>query len=46
MLTDAMPTESTNTQYEKSMLAMVVFGLGEMLGCFFIGVVVDRRGSK
>lgn len=28
------------------MLAMVVFGLGELLGCFFIGYIVDKYGSK
>jgi predicted MFS family arabinose efflux permease len=25
---------------------MVLFGVGEVLGCFFIGYVVDRFGSK
>jgi len=28
------------------MLAMVLFGLGEILGCFYIGIIVDRYGSK
>jgi predicted MFS family arabinose efflux permease len=28
------------------MLAMVLFGVGEVLGCFFIGFTVDRFGSK
>jgi len=28
------------------MLAMVLFGVGEILGCFFIGFIVDRKGSK
>ena len=28
------------------MLAMVLFGLGEVLGCFFIGAFIDRVGSK
>jgi len=28
------------------MMAMVVFGFGEMLGCFFTGYVIDKRGSK
>jgi predicted MFS family arabinose efflux permease len=28
------------------MLAMVVFGVGEVMGCFFIGQVIDRFGSK
>ncbi len=25
---------------------MVFFGVGEVLGCFFIGQVIDRLGSK
>ena len=25
---------------------MVAFGVGEVLGCFFIGSIVDRFGSK
>ena len=29
-----------------SMLAMVGFGVGEIFGCFFIGVIVDKFGSK
>lgn len=28
------------------MLAMVLFGVGEILGCFFIGYIVDKKGSK
>ena len=24
---------------------MILFGLGEILGCFFIGAIVDRYGS-
>jgi len=28
------------------MLAMVLFGIGEILGCFFIGYIVDKKGSK
>lgn len=28
------------------MLAMVGFGFGEILGCFFIGFIVDKFGSK
>lgn len=28
------------------MLAMVVFGVGEVVGCFFIGQVIDKYGSK
>ena len=25
---------------------MIAFGVGEVLGCFFIGFVVDKFGSK
>ena len=28
------------------MLAMVCFGFGEIIGCFFIGWIVDKYGSK
>jgi predicted MFS family arabinose efflux permease len=28
------------------MLAMSVFGGGEVLGCFFIGYIIDTYGSK
>ncbi len=28
------------------MLAMILFGIGEILGCFFIGTIVDRLGSR
>jgi len=28
------------------MVAMVAFGVGEILGCFFIGYFVDNYGSK
>ncbi len=28
------------------MLAMVNFGVGEILGCFFIGAIADKFGSK
>jgi sugar phosphate permease len=25
---------------------MIAFGVGEVLGCFFIGFVIDKIGSK
>lgn len=28
------------------MMAMVVFGVGELSGCFFIGKIVDKKGSR
>jgi predicted MFS family arabinose efflux permease len=29
-----------------SIFAMVLFGVGEVLGCFFIGAIIDKLGSK
>jgi predicted MFS family arabinose efflux permease len=28
------------------MLAMVVFGIGELCGCLFIGKIIDKTNSK
>lgn len=28
------------------MMAMVVFGFGEMIGCFLAGILIDKKGSK
>jgi predicted MFS family arabinose efflux permease len=28
------------------MLAMIVFGVGEVVGCFFIGYFIDHFGCK
>lgn len=28
------------------MAAMILFGVGEIFGCFFIGFIVDKLGSK
>jgi predicted MFS family arabinose efflux permease len=33
-------------KFSKSIFAMVFFGIGEIFGCFYIGFVVDRYGSK
>lgn len=30
----------------KCMFSMVAFGLGEMVGCLFIGYIIDRYGNK
>ena len=27
-------------------MVMMAFGLGEILGCFFLGYIVDKFGSK
>jgi len=49
MVTDALTTRgNTNDhdKFQKSMLPMVAFGVGEIAGCFFIGWVVDKFGSR
>jgi predicted MFS family arabinose efflux permease len=33
-------------KFKWGMLAMVLLGVGEILGCFIIGNIVDRFGSK
>jgi MFS family permease len=33
-------------KFKWSMLAMVLLGVGEILGCFFIGGIVDKFGSR
>ena len=33
-------------KFKHSNLAMVLFGIGEILGCFVIGYIVDRFGSR
>ena len=30
----------------KAAMAMIGFGVGEILGCFFIGFIVDKFGSR
>ena len=37
---------SAEDQFSKSNYAMIMFGLGEIFGCFFIGYIVDKFGSK
>ncbi len=46
MMQDAIGGDDDHYQFKLSMLAMVMFGFGEILGCFFIGYVVDKYGSK
>ena len=48
MMSDALKQEGKDDpqQFKLSMLAMVLFGVGEILGCFYIGFIVDRYGSK
>ena len=40
------PEDFEHYQYKVSMLCMVSFGAGEVLGCFFIGFFIDKIGSK
>jgi MFS family permease len=46
MLQGTLQDESDEDQFYWSSLAMALFGLGEVFGCFFIGVFIDRLGSK
>jgi hypothetical protein len=44
MITDTITIDgkdSSDIKLEKSMLAMIVFGIGEVSGCLFIGQVID-----
>ncbi len=45
-MSDTLPDNTEQQQFEKSMYAMVSFGVGEMLGGLLIGQVVDKRNSK
>eukprot|EP00347_Sterkiella_histriomuscorum_P010332 403376713 len=44
MITDTM--KGSDNKLEKSMIAMVTFGIGEVAGGIIIGQIIDRRGSK
>ncbi len=48
MMSDCLDIQGYDdqAQFKWSMLAMVLFGVGEILGCFYIGFIVDRYGSK
>jgi MFS family permease len=35
-----------DNQFFYSMLAMIWFGIGEVIGCVYIGQIIDRFGSK
>lgn len=37
---------SDQEQQYKAVLSTIAFGVGEILGCFFIGWVVDKFGSR
>ena len=42
MITDTMSVD----KLERSMIAMVIFGIGEVIGGILIGLVIDRKGSR
>lgn len=46
MLQDTIDSDDEQYKFGQSMQAMVLFGVGEVLGCFFIGYFVDKVGSK
>lgn len=46
MMQEAIGGNDVQYQFKMSMLALVLFGVGEIVGCFFIGMVVDKFGSK
>lgn len=49
MITDTIKTtlaDDSDFKLQKSMIAMVVFGIGEICGCVFIGQLIDNQGSK
>ena len=46
MITATLPGSSHNVQYEKSMMAMIGLGIGEVCGGIFIGYVIDKKGNK
>jgi MFS family permease len=46
MMTGTLQDESDPEQFKYSMLAMVGFGVGEILGGFLIGYIVDKFGTK
>lgn len=45
VISDSVVGPESEQQY-KSVLAMIAFGCGEVLGCFFIGFIIDKLGSK
>jgi len=42
MITDTISED----KLERSIIAMVIFGLGEVMGGLIIGQIIDRRGSR
>lgn len=46
MMSGAYGGDDNALQFKWSMLAMVGFGFGEILGGFVVGYIVDRFGTK
>lgn len=46
LISDTMEGVSNSTKLERSMNAMVVFGLGEVVGGLITGQIIDFKGSK
>ena len=46
MMQEAIGGEDVQYQFKMSMLALALFGVGEIIGCFYIGMIVDKFGSK
>lgn len=46
MMQQAIGGTDTQYQFKMSMLALTLFGVGEIVGCFYIGFIVDKFGSR
>lgn len=46
IIAETLPNDSTNDQFQKAMFAMTALGVGEMMGGFFIGFIIDKVGNR
>lgn len=46
VISDSVVGATESEQQYKSVLCMIAFGCGEVLGCFFIGNIIDRYSGK
>ncbi|CDW80707.1 major facilitator superfamily protein [Stylonychia lemnae] len=46
LISATLPNDSDSDKLSKSMLAMVAFGVGEVVGGLLIGYLIDTKGSK
>ena len=46
LISFSLQADTQALQFQKAMIAMVFFGVGEILGCFFIGFIVDKISSR